>query len=249
MTTSQTTRDPDRLDPLVRESVPWLPHPFSLIWRDGALCHWPVDPDRLRPHVPDRFTLETFDGQAWLTVVPFVLARAGIRGTPAPLRTTRPVLSLRTPTRYRDIPGLYHFSVDVGASPTGPTLGRLLGFPCNEAHQRVGGTDDRTDFASQRHGGRGGRFAASYRPVDSVSWAAPESLAHWLTERRRLFVPAGRRTLLVELGHEPWPLRPASITITENDLFEAAGLPTPRDGPIAHCCDRLEMTASIPRVV
>ena len=249
MSAQHVPRESSRPTETAPAGLPWLPHPFSMVWRDGAFLHWGIDPERLRPHIPDRFALETRDGQAWLTVVPFVLARAGIRGTPASLRTTRPVLSLRTPVRYRGIPGLHSFSVDVGGSPTGPALGRLLGFPCNEAHQRVGGTDDRTDFASQRRGGRGGRFAASYRPAGAVTWPAPTSLAHWLAERRRLFVPFGERTLVVELHHDPWPLRPASITITENGLFEAAGLPTPRDGPIVHCCDRLEMTVSVPRVV
>ncbi|MFC7214068.1 YqjF family protein [Saliphagus sp. GCM10025334] len=230
-------------------SLPWLPHPFSMVWRDGAFLHWPVDPDRLRPHVPDRFDLETVEDRAWLSIVPFVLAQAGVRDTPSAMRVTRPELNLRTYVRYRDVSGLYFFSIDID----GPWLAFLarwgLDVPCFDARQRVDGTDGRVTFSSERDDPSGGpaRFDAEYRPVAPPTRARPDSLTHWLTERRRMLVPYGDRTLVAEIAHEPWSLAPAEVTIHENDLFEAADVPTPAGDPLAHYCERLEITGSIPR--
>ncbi|GEM_PF-468010 len=248
MSAQHVPRESSRPTETAPAGLPWLPHPFSMVWRDGAFLHWGIDPERLRPHIPDRFALETRDGQAWLTVVPFVLARAGLRGTPGPLRLTRPELNLRTYVRYRGVSGLYFFSIDI-ASPRLAALGRHgLGVPCFDAQQYVGGTDERTDFQSRRANGSGD-FAVSYRPTDTPTWSEPDSLTHWLTERRRTLVPRGPRTLVAEIAHDPWPLCPAEATVTENGLFEAADIPAPEGDPIVHFCPRLEMTGSIPRVL
>lgn len=230
-------------------SLPNLPHPFSMRWRDGAFCHWGIDPARLAPHVPDRFDLETYDDRAWLSIVPFVLTRAGVRGSPAALRVTRPELNLRTYVRYGDVSGLYFFSIDIVGPWLAAAARRGLGIPCFDARFRVDDVDGRTEFWGQRVDSSGDpvRFAAIYEETGPETPADPGTLAHWVSERRRMLVPRGRHTLVAEIAHDPWPLAPASISITENDLFDAADLPTPGGEPIAYCCDRLEITGSIVR--
>lgn len=228
--------------------TPWLPQPFTMTWRDGAFFHWPVDPDRLRPHVPAPLDLETRDGRAWLSVVPFVLARTGLRGTPPAARLTFPEVNLRTYVTCGGLSGLYFFSIDLDGPLLATAARYATGVPCFHARQRVARVDDRIAFSSaRREGDRPAAFEAVYRPRGAASRADHDSLSGWLVERRRTFVPRGGRVYVAEISHDPWPLKRADATIEANDLFAAAGLPTPPGDPRVSYCDRLEITGSVLR--
>jgi len=231
-----------------------VPHVVSMTWRDGLFVHWPVDPDRLLPRVPERLTLETRDGRAWLSVLPFVLTKVGLRGTPSVTRLAFPGLNVRTYVRYRGDPGLYFFSIDVDNALVAGTVGRTTRLPVHRARMRVGATEgNHVDFESERvrreRDGPPVRFAATYRPDGEVFTADPETLAYWLTERRRFYAPDSGGVLTGEIAHDPWPLQPAAVTVHENTLLEAAALPPPAGDPVVYYADELSMTGSIPRRV
>ncbi|MEZ0371894.1 MAG: DUF2071 domain-containing protein, partial [Candidatus Sericytochromatia bacterium] len=40
-------------------------------WLDLLFAHWPVPPALLRPLLPEGLALQTWEGQAWIGVVPF----------------------------------------------------------------------------------------------------------------------------------------------------------------------------------
>ena len=40
-------------------------------WRHVLFANWPVDPDLLDVYLPSAFSVDTYDGDAWLSVVPF----------------------------------------------------------------------------------------------------------------------------------------------------------------------------------
>lgn len=50
-----------------------LPRPWVLAmgWHDLLFMHWPVPAAALRHAVPPGLTIESFDGTAWIGVVPF----------------------------------------------------------------------------------------------------------------------------------------------------------------------------------
>lgn len=233
--------------------------------RHGLFVHWPVDPEAIRPHVPGDLTLETRDGAAWLSVVPFVLVNVGLRGTPSVARLAFPELNVRTYVHYRGDPGLFFFSVDLGSPLLAATIGRTTRLPVRYARMRVGADGRRVVFSSVRSAGPLGaavdpsagsasaddpaRFGATYGPAGEPFQPDPGSLAYWLAERRRFYAPEDGDVLAGEVAHEPWPLQPADVTIHENTMFEANGLPTPAADPVVHYCEELPMTGSIPRRV
>src|SRR5947207_5168170 len=51
-------------------------------WRDLLFAHWPVPAEALRPLVPPALEVETFDGTAWIGVVPFRMT--GVMRRPLP---------------------------------------------------------------------------------------------------------------------------------------------------------------------
>ena len=232
-------------------SQPFAPHAFSMTWRDGLFVHWPFDPERIRPHVPAPLELDTHDGRAWVSLLPFVLARAGVRFSPRFARLTFPELNFRTYVRFDGTPGLYFFSVDVGHRLVPAVVGRATRLPCYYAAADRRTDDDRTTFRCVRdHPGQPpARFQATYRPDGERFCAERGTLDFWLAERRRMYAPVGTGVLYADIAHEPWPLRPADATVRADAMFEVSDLPAPRRDPRLRYCDRLPITGSVPRRV
>ena len=61
-------------------SAPWL---FRMRWLDLLFAHWSVEPSALAAVVPTGLELDTYDGAAWLGIVPFTMADVAPRGAPA----------------------------------------------------------------------------------------------------------------------------------------------------------------------
>jgi len=79
-------------------------------WHDLLFAHWPVEPALLRPLVPASFELDTFDGAAWVGVVPFWMSGVALRGMPA--LPSFPELNVRTYVTTGDRAGVFFFSLD-----------------------------------------------------------------------------------------------------------------------------------------
>ena len=70
---------------------------MRMIWHDLLFMHWPVDAEQLRRHLPDSLTLDTFEGDAWIGVVPFRMSDVSLTGVPALPRLSKfPELNVRT---------------------------------------------------------------------------------------------------------------------------------------------------------
>ncbi len=237
-------------------SVPSVtPHPFSMTWRAGLFAHWPFDPDVVRPLVPDPLELDTYDGRAWISVLPFVLARAGVRGSPEFARLGFPEVNVRTYVQLDGTSGLYFFAADVDQSLVARLVRATTRLPCHDldASVRIRGAEVEFEAArsarSPAADGPRGRFAATYQPDGEVFHADRGTLDHLLAERRRMYDPRGRGVFYAEIAHEPWPLQRAEATIHRNTLFEATCLPRPETAPRLRYAGRLSMTGSVPRIV
>ena len=230
---------------------PFAPHAFSMTLSDSLFAHWPFEPERLRPHVPDPLELDTYDGRAWVSVVPFVLARAGIRFSPAFARLTFPELNVRTYVRFDGTPGLYFFSVDVDHPLVPAVVAGATRLPCFRARMDVRTHGDRVDFWSvrERPSEPPARFDASYRPDGEPFRAEPGTLDHWLAERRRMYDPTGRGVLYADIAHAPWPLQPADATVRADTMLEANGLPSPESEPRFRYVEELPVIGSVPRLI
>lgn len=220
-----------------------------MTWTDGMFAHWPVDPERLRPHVPAPLELDVRHGEAWLSVLPFVLARAGLRFSPNATRVTVPEVNLRTYVRFDGMPGLYFFSIDLDNMWLPPVVRGMTGIACHRAEMDVRRDGDRIRIRSVRRRDHGppARMEATYGPDGDSFRASPGSLDHWLAERRRLFEPAGRTVLYADIGHDPWTLRPADASVEAASLFAAADLPVPDGDPRVRYCADQPITGSVPR--
>lgn len=233
---------------------PWL---MRQTWRDLLFAHWRVDPDRLRAVVPPMFDLDTFDGRAWIGVVPFVMTNVAPRGIPAlPWLSTFPELNVRTYVRFGDRPGVFFFSLDAASRLAVAAARVLLNLPYHAATMRIERTPPRIDgeseidYESRRRASRRLRsaaFHATYRPAGPAFTATEGSLEHFVAERYCLYEVNRRGApYRLDIHHLPWRLQPASARIVCNTMADASGVSLPDEPPRVHFARRQDAIAWAP---
>ncbi|WP_207592952.1 DUF2071 domain-containing protein [Halomontanus rarus] len=204
-------------------------------WRHVLFANWPVSPRVLAPALPDAVTLDTYDGNAWLSVVPFTNVDVRPRILPFDIGLPLPELNLRTYVTYDGTPGVYFFSLDAEGllAVLGARFFHYL--PYYYAKIDLLEEGDEFRFTSRRHhpGARPVHFDAAYRPVGRPVRAESGTLPYFLTERYRYYTEAPTGAVRhAEIQHDPWPLYDAEVTIERNTLFRANGFDTPDSEPV-----------------
>lgn len=215
--------------------VPDRPWVLVQSWRDLLFAHWPVAPAALRPRIPASLTLDTFDGDAWIGVIPFRISHIAPRGVPHRLALAFPELNVRTYVTTEDKPGVWFFSLD--AASLMAVFGARLGvnLPYFWADMSLRQRDTGIVYASDRRIGPSAAFQASYGPTGPVFHSVPGTLEEWLTARYCLYAPNRRRggVRRVEIHHPPWPLQPAAADIAHNTMTHPIGIPLAGE-PLLH---------------
>jgi uncharacterized protein YqjF (DUF2071 family) len=226
--------------PEPRAITPWSPRPVGPVamrqtWRRLTFLHWPYAPDLVRRRIPAGLELDTFDGQAWIGLVPFEIH--DIPGIPH-----FPETNLRTyvvgPGGHRAV---WFFSLD--AARLIAVLGARIGYhlPYFWAGMRVTSENGAIHYRSRRHWPH--RAAAMtdivIQPGEPYKEAALTERDHFLTARFRLYATAHGRLRHAQIEHPPWPLARAQLVAFHQTLFGRAGLPDPEGPPFAHYADEL----------
>jgi uncharacterized protein YqjF (DUF2071 family) len=195
------------------------------IWRHLGFLHWSVAPGEIARALPPGLEVDTFDGAAWVGIVPFTipLTRTGRLGVP--MAPAFHEINLRTYVHRggRD-PGVWFFSLD--ATSRLAVAGARLWFklPYFNADITLDTAGDGARYRSSRRGA-GAAFSARYGPAGPVAPAAPGSLEFFLAERYLLYARAGRGQRTARVHHAPYPLQPAAASDVVQTLTGAAGLP------------------------
>src|SRR5262252_9136168 len=161
---------------------PWV---MTQTWCDLLFAHWRVNASELRAKVPPEFTLDLFDGSAWLGIVAFRMTNVAPRGVPA-LRWVSefPELNVRTYVRVADEPGIFFFSLDAASAFAVHAARTMLNLPYFTADMSVTKENGLVRYASRRDGYRAdAELHATYKPIGPAAQAAPGSLEYFLTER------------------------------------------------------------------
>lgn len=195
-------------------------------WEHLAFLHWPIPVDVIRPHVPEELEIETFDGTAWLGVVPFVMAETRFRWLP-PMPTAHRFAecNLRTYVRGRDRPGVWFFSLDAESrlAVEGARVG--FGLPYFRARMSCQLQGRAVRYRSERIDRRApaARFEASWRSVAEPNPAVKGTLEHFLVERYCLYAERRGQLVCGEIAHPPWQLSPIDLELGENDMARLVG--------------------------
>lgn len=219
-------------------------------WRDLLFLHWRVDREALQALVPAPLEVETFDGSAWVGLIPFRVERVRPPGLPPPpLVSSFGEVNVRTYVRHPSgLSGVWFFSLDAGSRLA--VLGARAGYrlPYFAAEIRVRRDGAVVSFDSRRRG-RPGRCGATWRPKGAdPAPARPGSLDEFLVERYVLFAGEPGRLWRARVAHEPYPLLGAEVTRLDQDLVQAAGLGVSGE-PLVHASPGVDVRVSPPERV
>jgi uncharacterized protein YqjF (DUF2071 family) len=218
-------------------TVPRLPWIMVQTWSNLLFAHWPVNPEILRPYIPAQLQLDTFDGTAWLGVVPFRLSTLRFRGIPEIGPTSNfNEINLRTYVTYSGKPGILFLSMDADNALAVAAARPTFRLPYTLADMSFEDTSRGYTFRSVRRGNIDppAVFKATYHPTGKKIAAEPGSLDRWLTERYCYYTATPTRVYRCEIFHLPWPLQPANATIETNTLAEALGIKVEQTAPLLH---------------
>ena len=201
-------------------------------WRRLTFLHWPYAPAAVKPLLPSGLELDTLDGAAYIGLIPFEIHN--LRGIPH-----FPETNVRTyvvgPDGSRAV---WFFSLDAGrlAAVIGARLGYRL--PYFWATMRVAKRDETVHYTSRR------KWPHSREHFTDITVApgTPGELTerdHFFTARYRLYTLVRGRLAHAQIEHAPWPLARATLLDLNQNLIEAAGLPSPGGDPVVHYSEEL----------
>lgn len=192
---------------------PWVQ---AQSWVELAFLHWRVDDAEVQRLLPEWVELETFDGSAWVGIVPFRIVDFRLRGLPPlPFISRWPELNVRTCVTCDGKPGVWFFSLDASSPLVVEAGKRLFSLPYHRAQMRSERHDDFLYYESAR---AGGEFSARYRGEGPLFHAEPGSLEWFLVERYCLYTENAGTRYRLEIHHPPWDLQRGKVDVDRNTM-------------------------------
>jgi len=201
-------------------------------WLHLLFLHWRCDPAQIQRTLPPGLAVDTWDGAAWVGIVPFAMRGVRPRFCPSvPVMSRLLELNLRTYARDRfGRPGVWFYSLDA-SQPLAVWAARAgFALPYFHARMNLAVVKGEYRFASRRLG-TDVALRYHYRPGPPVREALPGSLEFFLVERYRLFASRRERLLTGRVYHAPYPLTSVKTTAWDDGLFALDGIANPNRPP------------------
>ncbi len=201
-------------------------------WRRLTFIHWRVPVESIQRLLPNPLRVDSFDGSAWIGLVPFSMERIRPWWSPSvPGISWFLETNVRTYVRHPDgTTGVWFFSLEANSWLAVTIARRIWNLPYYRAVLSL--SSSRRDAAERINcqGIRRVDAQIGYRlttevPVSrSPAEAVPGSLEHFLVERYTLFAVDHQGSLFSgQVHHDPYQICPASVEIQLNSLVDASG--------------------------
>ena len=180
-------------------------------WRRLLFLDWSFPVDAVQGALPRGLTVDTWEGRAWVGIVPFQMRDIRPRFCPAvPGISNFLEMNVRTYVYDREgRPGVWFYSLDANRR-LAVRLGRRF-FHLPYVYSRI---DDSRDYLVRRHAAHASGFR--YGPRGEAAPAQPGTLEFFLVERYLLFAWNARREELLcgQVNHSPYPIQDAAADRT-----------------------------------
>jgi len=203
---------------------PWV---LSMAWKDLLFASWRLPIHVVRAKVPPELELDTFDGSAWVTMVPMHITDIHFRGVPAiPGMESLRELNLRTYVKLNGKAGVYFLSIECPAVLSDWMAVHFFGVPYLKAQIAIAKDGDSHHYASERahelH--PPAAFFGTFQPAGETFNPTAGSLEAFLVERFCLFYVKDGKVHRGDILHDTWKLQNANLKIELNTIGKSAGL-------------------------
>ena len=219
---------------------PTTPILFYQKWTDLAFLHWAYPADEIQATLAPGLHVDTYDGHAWLAIIPFAMHDIRPRFAPAmPSFSDLLEINVRTYV-YDDMgrTGVWFYSLDANRK-LAVTVGRRLyhlNYLLSEMKMAKAQSQEgrEIDFVSKRDDAPPeleSRF--QYSASNSFLTVEPGSIEYFFLERYSLYAydPHRERLLRARVFHQPYAFSPAQLSYSDENLFELDKLRKPGRNP------------------
>ena len=224
---------------LAERDLPKLPTVMHQRWEELLFLHWAFDPQIIAKDLPPGLRVDTFEGMAWVGIVPFSMRNVRPRFLPpVPGLSNFPELNLRTyVVDEHGRPGVWFYSLDTPKRL--PNWIARTFFHLNYRLARIQIEDKgslrsyRSELWTETDWDTPQEY--EWKRVGETFTAEPGSLDFFLAERYRLFAYNKKKTQLMsgQVHHEPYPLQQVNLECYSKRLFALNGLSKPSNLPVS----------------
>ena len=216
-------------------------------WQDLAYIHWRYPIEEIQALLPAGIEVDTFDGSAWVGLIPFSMRNIGLPRLPAvPYFGSFPEVNVRTYVRRNGVPGVWFFSLDVNrflpalVARVSYFLPYCWGKASNKRTDTTLETEVRRTWPS--------RASTSIRVSIGDPIESPDELSVFLSARWGLYSRGiGKGVRYAPVDHETWPLWTAKLESLNDTLLTAAGLSAPVGDPHVMFSPGVSVRIGLPR--
>jgi hypothetical protein len=245
-----TETDVDRhLEPISAAPPPWDRRAvLHQRWTQLGYFHWAYEPAAVQRLLPVGTRVDTFDGAAWVGLIPFEMRDVRFGPTPAIPRFGS-FIEINVRTYVTDPLGrraVWFFSLDVPRAPVVAVARSVFGLPYRWSHAEHTVDGDRHRYRTRRRWPIAGRGGADIRFHVGATLADRETteLDDFLCARWSLIARRRGRLWRSRVDHPRWPLHHVDRIDIDQTLVEAAGLPTPSGAPHARYSPGVDVRVS-----
>lgn len=204
-------------------------------WRYLLFLHWEVPVSAVRAVIPDELDIDTYEGRAYVGVVPFTMRDVAPRWSPSvPGISNFHELNVRTYVHSKgDSPGVWFFSLEAANSIAVLAARAGWSLPYHRAKMRLVMEGNDVHYTSSRRwpGPTPADFECRYTIGEPIGAAEPGTFEHFLAERYILYTKKGKTLVSGQVHHKPYPLHRANVHEVRESMVRAAGLPDPTGDP------------------
>lgn len=198
-------------------------------WRYLLFMSWPIPLEELRKHVPPSIEIDTFDGTAWISMLPMKMEGLHLRLFPPVLTTsTFAEINFRTYVTVNGQRAVYFLSIDAGTCIGAFVARQFFKMPYLYAKSSIRRDGSTFRLASHRRESRFAKaasFAASYTPIGDPAPPPKDSLTHFLVSRyAEVAMTVPGKIFTGQIDHAPWQVTGVEAHVEVNTIPEALGL-------------------------
>ena len=206
-------------------------------WSRLLFLHWPMAADIVQKTLPKGLHVDTFEGQAWVGIVPFYMDRIRPVYVP-PVPWISWFLEMNVRTYVHDDEGnsgVWFYSLDCNQPLAVEVARRFFHLPYHNARMTARREADRVHYHCQRKGTALPATDYVYRPADDkLRLAEPGTFEFFLVERYLLFSTSRLgRIHTGRVHHTPYAFTDADCQMWSPEPIAQAGLPLPEGAPVS----------------
>ncbi|MFK5920622.1 MAG: DUF2071 domain-containing protein [Verrucomicrobiota bacterium] len=225
-------------------------HVMYQSWQKLLFLHWVVDAAEIQKKLPQDLFVDTFDGHAYLGLVPFYMWNIRPRFLPA-LPGVSYFLELNVRTYVHDakgVPGVWFFSLDTNKTLAAYLGRRFFNMPYTTAEMQASRSNEGEIHYQCLRTGRSNEEKADYiyRGTGAVTLADPGTLEYFLVERYLLYAVDSQKGNLYSgrVFHPSYPLQQAEVSSFSLNPIKQAGFEDVSGEPVhAHYSEGVDVLA------